>query len=111
MCFDHYRNEAQLRQSLTSFRDYNNLSNLYIMPPLRNKKLKELVREDFHKAYDSLSIRGLSAHTVRTLHGATKAVITWATGKRLLREGILKGITLPKIQKTRPEFLSYEEMQ
>jgi integrase len=111
VCFDHYRDEVRSRLSRTCFHVHESFIRLYLIPALQSKKLKDLVREDFQKAYDALSTRGLSPHTVRTLHGAAKGVTTWATGKRLLREDILKGITLPKIPKTRPEFLTYEEMQ
>jgi integrase len=111
VCFDHYRDEARSRLSHTRFHTLESYIKFYLLPTLGNKKLKELVREDFQKVYDSLNARGLSPHTVHTLHSTIRAVITWAMEKRLLREDILKGITLPKIPKVRPEFLTYEEMQ
>jgi integrase len=110
-CFNHYRDEAQPRLSLSSFHTTKYFVKHYLLPSLGNKKLKELVREDFQKAYDSLSIRGLSPHTVHTLHRSAKSIIIWAAGKNLLHEDILKRITLPKLPKVRPEFLTYEEMQ
>jgi integrase len=76
-----------------------------------NKKLNELTKHDFQKAYNLMSARGLSPRTVYTLHVAAMSVITWAMDKRFMSEGVLKGITLPKIPKTRPEFLTYEETQ
>lgn len=107
-CLDHYCEEAQPRLSITCFYIYESFIRRYLMPALGFKKLKELGREDFQEVYNALR---LSPRTIHTLHGAARAVITWAMNKSLFREDILKGIKLPKIPKARPEFLTYEEMQ
>jgi integrase len=109
--FDHYLDEARSRLSLNCFHNYESSIKRYLLPSIGDKKLKELVKNDFQQVYDSMSTRGLSAHTVQTLSKATRAVITWAMKKRLLNEDILKGVTLPNIPKAKPEFLTYEEMQ
>jgi len=110
-CFDHYCDEARAHLSPSTFHTRETFIKRCILPTLGNKKLKEFVREDFQKVYNSLRTRGLSPVTIHTLHGAAKAVIKLAMEKRLLHEDILTGITLPKIPKVRPEFLTYEEMQ
>lgn len=111
VCFQQYCDEARSRLSLNCFNTYESFIKRHLLPLLGEKKLKELVKDDFQKVYDSMSARALSPHTVHSLHDATKAVITEAMKKRLLSEDILKGITLPKLPKVRPEFLTYEEMQ
>jgi len=111
LCFEQYCDEARLRLSLNCFNTYESFIKRYLLPPLGDKKLKELVNEDFQQVCDSMSARDLSPYTVRALHTAAKAVITWAMKKRLLSEDILKGVTLPKIPKPQPEFLTYKEMQ
>jgi len=110
-CFDHYCNEARSRLCLSTFHTYETYIKHYLLTPLGNKKLKKLVREDFQRIYDSLSTRGLSPLTIHTLNRIAKGIINWATEKRLLREDILKGITLPKVPKVRPAYLTYDEMQ
>lgn len=111
LCFDHYCDEARSRLSLTTVHTHESFIKRYLFPSIGDKKLKELIKDDFQKVYDSMSARNLSPHTIRTLYTATRAVITWAMKKRLLSEDILKGVTLPRIPKPQPEFLTYEELQ
>jgi len=110
-CFDHYRDEARPLLCLSSLRTCESVIERHLFPSLADKKLKELIRDDFQTVYNSMNERGLSPHTVHGLHFATRAVVTWAMKKRLLREDILEDITLPKIPKPKPEFLTYEETQ
>ena len=111
VCFDQYCDEARARLSLGCFDTHESFIKRYLLPSIGDKKLKELVKDDFQKVYDSMNKRGLSPHTIHALYSATRAVITSAIKKGLLSEDILKGVTLPKIPKPRPEFLTYEEMQ
>lgn len=111
LCFDQYCDEVRSRLSLTTFDTYEWYVKHYLLPSLGDKKLKDLVREDFQKVYDSMNVRGLSPYTVHSLHTPARAVISWAMKKKLLGEDILKGVTLPKVPKPQPEFLTYEEMQ
>jgi integrase len=111
VCFDHYLVDARPRLGLSAFDNYEVSIKRDMLPCIGDKKLKELVKDDFQKVYDAVSRRGLAATTVRTLHYANRSVITWAMKKRLLSEDILRGITLRKIPKPQPEFLTYEETQ
>jgi integrase len=110
-CFAHHLDEGRSRLSPSTFHTRESVIKRHLLPTLGNKKLKELVREDFQTIYDSLNIRGWAPSTIHTLHGVAKAVINWATRKRLLHEDILERITLPKIPKAHPAYLTYEEMQ
>jgi integrase len=110
-CLGLYLDETRSRLSPSTFYTHQSFITRYLLPSLGAKKLKELVKDDFQKVYDSMSARSLSPHTVHALHAAAKAVITMALRKRLLSEDILEGVTLPKLPKPKPEFLSYEEMQ
>jgi integrase len=111
LCFERYLEEARSRLSLNCFHTYESFIERHLLPSVGDKKLKELVKDDFQKVYDSMTKRGLAPVTVHGLHSAARAVVTWAMGKSLLSEDILKGVTLPKIPKVRPEFLTYEETQ
>lgn len=110
-CFDRYCDDARLRLSFNRFHTTEDFIKRYLLPIIGDKKLKELVKDDFQKVYDSMAARGLSPHTVHTLHGAARPVVTWAIEKRLLSEDVIKGIKLPKVPKPQPEYLTYEEMQ
>lgn len=110
-CSNQYLDEVRCHLSLSCFRTYDTFIKRYLWPSLGDFKLKELVRNDFQKVYDSMSARGFSSLTVRTLHCATRALITWAMKGKLLSEDILKGVGLPKIPKPKPEYLTYEETQ
>jgi integrase len=111
LCFGQYCDEVRSRLSPTTFCTYESYVKRYLLPSLGDKRLKNLVREDFQKIYDSMNARGLSPHTVHALYSATSSFISWAMKKNLLGEDILKGVMLPKIPKPQPEFLTYEEMQ
>jgi integrase len=111
LCFERYCDEAQSRLSLTCFHNYQSVMKCYLLPCIGDKKLKDLDKDDFQKVYDSMNARGLAPNTIRTVNRVARAVITWAMNKKLLSEDILKGVILPKVPKTQPEFLSYEEMQ
>jgi integrase len=110
-CFDHYRSEARARLCLSTLHNRESFIKRHLLPPLGDKKLDALDKDDFQKVYNSMTERSLSAYTVYALHDAARAVITWIMDKRLLVENILEGITLPKLPKRPPEFLTYEEMQ
>jgi len=110
-CVDRYFDGARSHLSRTCFNTYESFINRYALPSLGDKKLKDLVQDDFQNIYDSMTSRGLSPSTVHSLHCAGRAVITKALKNKLLSEDILKGVTLPKIPKSKPEFLTYEEMQ
>jgi integrase len=110
-CFDQYCDEVRSRLSPTTFVTYESNVKRYLLPSFGDKRLKDLVREDFQKVYDSMTGRGLSPGTIRTLHKAARVVISWAMREKLLSGDILKDVTLPKVPKPQPEFLTYQEMQ
>ena len=110
-CFNRYCDEARLRLSISRFKSTEVMVRLYLSPSIGDRKLKDIVKGDFQKVYDSMTIRGLSPGTVHTLHSVTRAVVTWALEKKLLSEDILRKVKLPKIPKVKPEYLNYEEMQ
>jgi integrase len=110
-CFNLYLEEARSHLSPSTVYTYQSSITLNLLPSLEAKKLKDLVKDDFQKVYNSMTARGLSPNTVRILHDAARAVITMSLRKRLLSGNILEDITLPKKPKPKPEFLTYEEMQ
>lgn len=110
-CVDLYLDDARSRLSPSTFNNRESFIKRHLLPPLGNKKITELDKDDFQKVYNSMTERSLSAYTVYALHDAARAVITWTMNKRLLVENILEGITLPKLPKPHPEFLTYAEMQ
>jgi integrase len=97
--------------SLSCFTTYEGFVQRYLLPAIGDKKLKNLETDDFQKVYSLMGVRGLSPCTIHTLHRAVRVVIAWARQKGLLSEDILQGVTLPKIPKAQPEFLTYEETQ
>ena len=110
-CFVLYCDEARSRLSPSTLYSRASFIKRYLLPPLGDKDLRTLGKEVFQKIYDSMSSRGLSPHTVHTLHHASRSLVTCALNKRLLSEDILKGVKLPRIPKPKPEFLTYEETQ
>jgi integrase len=110
-CFNRYCDEARLRLSISRFKSTEVMVRLYLSPSIGDRRLKDLVKGDFQKVYDSMTIRGLSPGTVHTLHSVTRAVVTWALEKKLLSEDILRKVKLPKIPKVKPEYLNYKETQ
>jgi integrase len=99
------------RLSLSRFNLCKTCINRYLMPSVGDKGLKDLARADFQKVYDSMQARGLSPRTIHGLHSVTRPVISWAMDKGFLRADPIKGVTLPKIPKAKPEFLTYQETQ
>src|SRR5947209_2023006 len=49
LCFDHYCDEARPRLSLNCFNTYESFIKRYHLPTIGDKKLKELVKDDFQK--------------------------------------------------------------
>jgi integrase len=110
-CFNRYCDEARLRLSISRFKSTEDMIRRYLLPSIGDRRLKDLVKGDFQKVYDSMTARGLSPYTVHTVHGIARAVVTWVLEKKLLSEDILRGVKLPKTPKVKPEYLNYEEMQ
>lgn len=110
-CFDYYCNEVRSRLSLLRFHMCESHINRYMMPSIGDEKLKDIVKEDFQKVYDLMNARGLSPATIHTVNSVTRPVISWAVEKGFLSENPLKSVTLPKIPKVIPEFLTYKETQ
>jgi integrase len=110
-CFNLYYDEAQSHLSPSTLHTYQSFIKRHLLPPLGDKKLKELIKDDFQKIYDSMSARDLSPHTVHALHRSVRVIIKCALNKILINENILEGVKLPKIPKPKPEFLSYGELQ
>jgi integrase len=110
-CFSLYSDDVRSRLSLTCFATYEDFIKRYLFPTIGDKKLKNLEKDDFQKVYNFMGARGLSPCTIHTLHRAVRVVILWAVNKGLLSEDIIESITLPKIPKAQPEFLTYKETQ
>lgn len=106
-----YSDEARPRLCLSTLHTRESYIKRHLLPTLGDKELRTLDKDDFQKIYDSMSARGFSPKTVHTLHDTSRAVMTCALSKRLLSEDVLKGVKLPKIPKTKPEYLTYEETQ
>jgi integrase len=110
-CFGRYFEDVRPRLSLNCFNTYERYVRCYLFPAVGDKTLKELVKDDFQVVYDAMGKRGMSPYTINTLHTSARAGITWAKHKGLFGEDILEGCKLPKIPKSQPEYLTYDEMQ
>src|ERR1700753_1937676 len=59
-CFNRYCDEARLRLSISRFHTTEDMIRRYLLPSIGDRRLKDLVKGDFQKVYDSMTARGLS---------------------------------------------------
>ena len=84
--------ESTMSGYMTSIRQH-------IIPALGNIKVKELTPVQVQRFYRSLTAKGLSAKTVRNIHGILHEALDKAVKMELLKKNVTDLCDLPKVRK------------
>ena len=84
--------ESTMSGYMTSIRQH-------IIPALGNIKVKELTPIQVQRFYNSLTAKGLSAKTIRNIHGILHEALDKAVRMELLKKNVTDLCDLPKVRK------------
>lgn len=97
--------------ALMTYNSYEQTIRLYIVPCIGNYKLVKLTPLIIQNLYNSLTLQGLSARTVRYVHTILNEALDQAVIWQMINKNPCKGLTLPKQVRQEMKVLTQEQVK
>lgn len=102
-------NSAKSKLREKTYRSYEGLIRLYIVPQLGDTMISQLTPIQIQKTYNSMTEKGLSARTIRYTHSVLRSALEQAVKWQMLYKNPCKYVDLPKQQLKEMQVLSLSD--